>query len=132
MKKHILLIDEDKHELKSFMQIVNNCHGAFKCTYANTATQALEMLRYLEIDFIFINYHLTHINSLHLVSAIRYESKHENAGIYIYAGEMDNETIKMARLLGASGCIKRSADLQSLVSRFNSILSVRQKQSVHD
>ena len=127
MKKHILLVHEDKHELKSFMAIVNQCAGAFKCTYASSPAHALEMLRYLEADFIFIDHKPGGFDSIKLVSAIRCGLKHALAGIYLYGGEIDDEANKMATLAGASGCVSKSQDMQMTLSLFNSIFSIQCK-----
>jgi len=52
MKQHILFINEDKNELIFFpdaLKIVPY-HEGFKCTYASSPGQALEMLKFLVPD----------------------------------------------------------------------------------
>jgi CheY-like chemotaxis protein len=131
MKKHILLVHENKNELKSFMEIVNTCHGVFKCTYASNGAHALEMLRYLEPDLIYIDYNLGDITAQQLVMVIRYGQKHDKAGIYLYGGIMDDDTGKTIKLSDVSGCLEKTSDLRTMLMQFNSKLSMQQTPVFH-
>ncbi|TMI68575.1 MAG: response regulator [Bacteroidetes bacterium] len=90
MKKHILLIDHDKNELTAFMAALKEIQGDFKCTYAESSAQALEMLKYLQPDFIFIDYDLPEVNGLRLLSVIRNEPALKQAKIFIYTEMVKN------------------------------------------
>jgi DNA-binding NarL/FixJ family response regulator len=121
MKKHILLIDHDKNELTAFMAALKEIQGDFKCTYAESSAHALDMLKYLKPDFIFVDYDLPEINGLQLLSVIRNESALREAKVFIYTEMIGEEICKMARILGASGCIEKHATVSWLTHLFRAI-----------
>jgi DNA-binding NarL/FixJ family response regulator len=121
MKKHVLLIDHDKNELTAFMAALKEIQGEFKCTYADSSAQALEMLKYLQPDFIFVDYDLPQVNGLQLLSVIRSDAALKQAKIFIYTEMISEEIGKMARILGASGCIEKHATVTWLAHLFRAI-----------
>jgi len=121
MKKHLLLIDDDKNELNFFMAALKNISGDFKCTYAESSKQALEMLRYIQPDFIFLDYNLPQVNGLQVLSVIRNEPGLQRTKVYIYTETISEEIDKMARLLGAAGCIEKSKTITWLAHLFKAI-----------
>jgi DNA-binding NarL/FixJ family response regulator len=121
MKKHILLIDADRHELTAFMAALKEMIGEYKCTYAESSEQALEMLKFIQPDFIFIGYNLPRVNGLQVLSVIRSEARLQRAKVYIYTETITEEIGKMARVLGAAGCIEKKATVSWLTHLFKAI-----------
>ena len=121
MKKHLLLIDADKKELTNFMSALKDINGDFKCTYAERSEQAMDMLKYIQPDFIFMDYNLPSVNGLQLLSVIRNEPRLQRTKIYIYTETISEEVDKMARLLGAAGCIEKNATVNWLTHLFKAI-----------
>jgi len=121
MKKHLLLIDDDKNELTLFMSALKDINGDFKCTYADRSEQALDMLKYIQPDYIFIEYDLPNVNGLQVLSVIRNEPGLQRTKIYIYTETISEEIDKMARLLGAAGCIEKKATVGWLTHLFKAI-----------
>jgi len=123
MKKRILLIDEDKEQFISFLEILKHCQGPFKCTHATSGRQAIELLQHTVPDIIFINYELSEIDALQVVSAIRFQSRLKETKVYLYSDNITDENSKMARMLGATGCIEMSAEQSDLIHKFKAIFS---------
>ena len=123
MKKRVLLIDEDKDELGTFLEIFKHVGGPLKCTHADSGRQAIEVLQHTVPDFIFIDYELPEINALQVVSAIRFQSKLRETKVYLYSESITDESSKMARMLGATGCIEMSGELSDLIHKFKAIFS---------
>ena len=121
MKKHILLIDNNKDQLAIFMAALREIQGDFNCTYAGSSEQALEMLEYIQPDFIFVANNLPHVNGLQIMSVIRNEPALERCKVYIYTEIVSEEISKMAELLGASGCIENSEEISWLTHLFKAI-----------
>jgi two-component system chemotaxis response regulator CheY len=121
MKKHILLIDNNKSELTIFMAALKEIQGNFKCSHAESSEQALAMLEYIQPDFIFVSHNLPHVNGLQIISVIRNEPVLERSKVYTYTEMISEEISKMARLLGASGCIEKSAEISWLIHLFKAI-----------
>jgi CheY-like chemotaxis protein len=123
MKKRVLVVDEDRNELDSFLEILRHIQGPVKCTHADSGRQAIEVLQHTAPDFIFIDYELSEINALQVVSAIRFQSKLKDTKVYLYSETITDDSSKMARMLGATGCIEMSGDLNDLVHKFKAIFS---------
>src|SRR5687767_13934474 len=104
MKKHILLVDDDKDELKLFMEALADVPGSFKCTYANNATQGLDMLNYLHPDFSFIDYNLPQVNGLDMLAEIKKDRRVNDIPVFLYSTNIARNTRESARALGAAGC----------------------------
>jgi DNA-binding NarL/FixJ family response regulator len=123
MKKRVLVIDEDRNELVSFMEILKNIKDSCKCSFAHSGKQAIELLRHTTPDYIFIDYGLSQINALQVLYAIRFQSKFKETKVYLYSDHIDDDSSKMARMLGATGCIEKSCEFSNLVHKFKAIFS---------
>jgi len=121
MKKHILLIDGDKNELTTFVSALKNINADYQCAYAENSEQALDLLKYIHPDFIFIAYDLPDVNGLQVLSVIRNEPRLQRTKIYICTETISEEVDKMARLLGAAGCIEKNATISWLTHLFKAI-----------
>lgn len=111
MKKHILLIDEDKDKLKLFMEALADVPGSFKCTYASCAAQGLDMLQYLHPDFIFIDYNLPQVNGLEMLALIKRDHKINDIPVFLYSTNINKSTNEAAMALGAAGCIEKPTSI---------------------
>lgn len=125
MKKHILLIDNDKEELNYFLEALKKVpdEDGFKCTYANSLTQALEMLKYLVPHFIFINDNKFETDGLQLLAFVKNERRLLNTKFFLYSASISEETNKMAILLGASGCIEKPVSVERLTHELRAVLA---------
>jgi len=123
MKKRVLLVDEDKDQLVSFLEIFKHVPGPLKCTHSDNGRHAIDMLQHTVPDFIFIDYDLSESDALQLVSAIRFQSKLRETKVYLYSTSITDENSKMARMLGATGCIEMSGELSDLIHKFKAIFS---------
>ncbi len=123
MKIHVLIIDDDPNELASFMEVLKNVKDSIRCSYAQRGRQAIEMLQHTIPDFIFIDYELSEINALQVLSAIRFQKKLKETKVYLYSNHVSDDTSKMAKMLGATGCIEKSGEFSELVHKFKAVFS---------
>jgi CheY-like chemotaxis protein len=123
MKKNLLLIDDDQDEFAIFMDALNDLHGSFKCDYAGSAEQALELLQSRVPDFIFVDFNMPNFNGLQLLSVIKGEPKLKKSKIFLYSGNISEETHKMARIFGAAGCIEKPGTINKLIHNFKAIFA---------
>lgn len=123
MRKRVLLVDQDQAELNIFISIFSSFKGSLKCDIAGSGGQALELIRKKSPDFVFVDHELNDINALQLLSAIRFEARLRKSKVFLYAKNISIETSKMARMLGASGCIERTDDLNTLSHQLTAILA---------
>jgi PleD family two-component response regulator len=110
MKKHVLIIDDDKDEMKSFYAALNNVPGSFKCTYASSGRQALDMLNYIRPDFIFVDLYLSGMDGIELLELIREDRRFHETKIFLYAPYVTEGIRDIVMESGANGCIAKSPD----------------------
>jgi len=110
MKQHIMLIDSNRDELKTFMSALDGASPAdgFKCTYSDNMRQALLMLDYLVPHYIFVELNMPVLSGLDFLAITRSESRLQRTKIYLYSKDMSPEIVSRAYLLGASGCVSKN------------------------
>jgi CheY-like chemotaxis protein len=121
MNKHILLIDDDEDEFAIFTDALNRVGDFYKCTYAANAEQAMDILKQVQPDFIFVDYNLPRINGLEFISVARNNVKPVTK-VFLYSTSIGERMIKMARLLGAAGCIEKPVSITELTRELKIIL----------
>ena len=125
MKTHILLIDDDKEEVTFLMDALRQVphEDGFKCTYANTPQQGIQMLRYLVPDVIFVDLKMPDINGLQFLSEISSLPSLKNTRIYLYSLFLNDTIRNTAISLGAWGCIEKTFSINTLSNELNMILA---------
>jgi CheY-like chemotaxis protein len=127
MKPHILLVDDDKDELLIFLDALREVpeEDGFKCSYANSAEKALEMLKFLVPDFIFLDFNLPGMNGLQLLSYINTQLDLKHTPVYMYSNKITDAIRQSAKLLGADGCIAKADSIHALRNELESVLVSR-------
>lgn len=123
MKKHVLLIDDDKDELFLFNEPLKEVPGSFKCTYANSGAQAVDMLNYIQPDFIFIDYNLPLMDGVELLSQIRKDKRIADIPVFLYSASISKEVNSTALHNGATGCIRKPNSIGMMTMVLKSIFS---------
>lgn len=124
MKTHILLIDDDKDELTFFLdalKLVPHDDG-FKITFANSATQAIEMLRHLVPDIILVDFQMPGTNGLHFLSTVNNQPSLQRTRKYLYSMFVNEIMSRNAIKLGASGCIKKTFRITDLADELQKLI----------
>jgi DNA-binding NtrC family response regulator len=117
MKKHILLIDDDKDELTIFMAALRKVphDDGFKCTYASDAAQAIEMLKYLVPDCIFTDFNISGMNGLDVLSYVKSQQQLEKTRLCLYSNLIDEKTKSRADAMGAY-CLQKPDTIDKLAN----------------
>lgn len=120
MKTHLLFIGGSKNELSEFLEALGKVpeDDGFKCTYAITVSQGLEMLKYLVPDHILLNDVNSEDDCMRFMSVITMRPKLDSVKIHLYGGD---EVI--ANRLGIPGCIRKTESLEALTTQLSSILA---------
>jgi CheY-like chemotaxis protein len=126
MKKYILFIDDDTDELMIFLDAMNKVPGEFKCTYASSPHQAIEILKEVIPDFIFVDYNLPRLNGLQFLSLLKTDDKWKNVPKFLYSNRISDDISKMAKVLGATGCIEKTDTVGLLAVELRTIFQTRQ------
>jgi DNA-binding response OmpR family regulator len=122
MCKHFFLVDDDDDELEIFMEALSKLQIQCKCTYAQSAEQALEILNYLKPDVVFIDINMPKIDGFECVKRIRSKDGHANTKLVMYSNGISDVTVEDARSFGASDCIKKTSSIAELVSAMKRVL----------
>jgi hypothetical protein len=120
MKTHLLFIGGSKNELSEFLDALGRVpeDDGFKCTYALSVAQSLEMLKYLVPDQIFLNDVVPEDDCRHFMSVVALRPKLESTKIHLYGGD---ESI--ANKLGIQGCIRKCETTEELTLLLTPILA---------
>jgi CheY-like chemotaxis protein len=128
MKPHLLLIDDDQDELRILSDSLEQAGIDCKCTWATCPLHALEILRYLSTDLIFIDYHMPKMNGIECIGKIREIPGCGEITIVLYSSELNDELVQAAYAAGAHHCVKKTdnsvlltAALQNLFSATNEV-----------
>ena len=128
MKKHILLIDDDKDELMIFMDALSQVphDDGFKCTFAGSARQAIEMLKYLVPDYIFSDFNMHEMNGIELLRYIKERQPLNKTELCLYSGHIDAETARKAAMIGVH-CIQKTGTIASLAKNLSRLFAMERQ-----
>ncbi|HET6995303.1 MAG TPA: response regulator [Chitinophagaceae bacterium] len=126
MKTHILLVDSDKDELTFLMdalKLVSHDDG-FKCSYASSGEQAIEILQHLVPDLIFVDFKLRGMNGLQFLSEISNQPSLQHTKKYLYSMFINELMSTAATEIGASGSVLKTFKITELSDELERIMSV--------
>lgn len=120
-----MVIDDDKDELSFFLDALReiNDEDGFKCTYADSSAHALDILKHLTPDYIFVDFNMPKVNGLEFLDLIHHEQRLKNTRAYLYSVHIDEQTTAKAIGSGAQGCLKKTTTIQSLSTSLSNIFS---------
>jgi DNA-binding response OmpR family regulator len=122
MCKHFFLIDDDEDELEIFVEALSKLNIHCKCTYAQSAEQALDMLNYLTPDVIFVDINMPRINGFECSRLIRHKKNHNDTYIVMYSSGVTETTINLAVANGANTCLRKTTSIADLVKAMEKMI----------
>jgi len=125
-KKSILLIDDNKDELRIFVNALNELGVAYNCSYAVNAEQGLKILHGLIPDYIFLDVDTE--DDFACVEQIRKMKKLSDVPVIIYAAQLRDEIRKSALKLGSVVFLKKTKSIRALTETLKMILTPTQKE----
>ena len=98
----------------------------FKCTYAGTTAQAIEMLQFLVPDYIFTDFNIPRMNGLEFLQYIREQQRFDNTQLCLYSTHIGEEIRGKAANLGIN-CIQKTGTIESLVRKLSDLLDANRQ-----
>ena len=124
MKTHILLIDDDIDEMKTFVEALKQVVAPFKCTYASNGIHALKMLFYLRPEAIFVDYNMPAMNGLEFVAEIKKNEELQCIPVFLYSSHISLDTMEKAEKMGIAGCMEKPSSIEGLVKALKSVFTI--------
>jgi CheY-like chemotaxis protein len=124
MKQHILLVDDDKDELTLFEDALDKVPGesGFKCLYAGNGPEALDILKFITPDYIFLDINMPLMDGLELLVKIKEEPNTKHVKIYLHSTKITDSNYRTAMKAGATGCIRKVGSIQELANELIPVL----------
>jgi CheY-like chemotaxis protein len=123
MRPHLLLIDDDEDELRILSDALRDAGIDCKCTWATSPIQALDILKYLPADFIFIDYNMPKMNGIECISHIRKLPDRCDIPLILYSNALNDTLVQQALDAGAYTCLKKTSDNISLRKNLQTVFS---------
>ena len=122
MKKHVLLIDDDKDEMIILSEALQDTDLSYKCTWAQGVDHALKMLAYMKPDLIFIDLNMPLRDGIDGISSIRQKEHLHEVPIILYSNSIDN-SVDLAMATGADLCVKKPTSMNEISAMLVSVFS---------
>ena len=84
MKKTILLIDDDLDEHEWFREALQSYDNSICCITANNCTEAIELIRDIPADVIFLDFKMCPLNGLECLKIIKQTPSMIDIPVYMY------------------------------------------------
>ena len=118
MKKHILLIEKNRGGYEEFMNVLETTDIDCKVTYTTNYEHALEMLRYLIPDCIFMRIDISEEKAIECIKKISNSEALGDSKVVVYDDEVTSRMIRQSIQEGADYCIDKPstyADMNQLL-----------------
>jgi CheY-like chemotaxis protein len=117
MKYHILFINESKDECNLFLEALQVLPDGerYKCTYADSPWEALEMLKHMTPDYIFFDMYMDDMDGPEFLSLIKKDPNLVRTKAWLYSSEISEDTYSQLISAGAAGWIEKTDSIDRLV-----------------
>jgi DNA-binding NtrC family response regulator len=119
MKTLIFLIDDDEDEKEIFVRALDEAGVACEFVYFNCVQKALNMLKWVSPDYIFIDMNMPVMNGLEGIARIRRMERMSNVNMVMYSNGITEKLTQEAKKQGALTCMKKPSTINELTGFFN-------------
>ena len=128
MHKNFFLIDDDPDELDIFSEALSEVDPTCTCVWADSPFTALELLKKQVPDIIFLDINMPRMDGFECLREIRKMDHLSAVPIILYSNGINDEACKKAVRLGASGCVRKAADIPKLTSIIRRVMKKQDNQ----
>lgn len=122
-QKLILLVDDDDDEHEIFLSALKNTNESCNFIGVDSCEEALNILKDIEPDYIFIDVNMPRTNGMICLTEIKKISRIAHVPVYMYSTGMNARDGQKALQLGAVDYIIKPNSISSLSTLLKKILS---------
>jgi CheY-like chemotaxis protein len=121
---HVLVVD-DNAQMRFLLRCLLRAGGIFKVTEAETAAQAIEVMRGAGVDLIVLDWKMAPIDGLAFTRMLRldHDSPNPYAPVLMLTAHTEASRVAAARDAGVSGFVKKPISARLLFERISSALT---------
>ena len=123
VQKIVLLIDDDDDEHEIFLSALKNIDGSFDFIGIDNCEEALNILKELEPDYIFIDVNMPRINGMTCLQEIKKINRIAHIPVYMYSTGMSARDGQTALQMGAVEYIIKPNSISSLSALLKKIFN---------
>ncbi len=121
-QKTILLVDDDEDEHEIFLSALKNICSNFHLVSADSCDNALDMLKHLEPDYIFIDLNMPRTNGIICLQEIKKIKRLAHIPVYMYSTGINTKEGQKALQLGAVDYLVKTNSLSTLGALLKKII----------
>jgi len=121
MKQHVLLVDDDKEEMEILTEALYKVAVNFKCTWAKGSFHALQIIKYIKPDIIFIDYLMPKMDGITCIKTIRQLPGYDKVPLILYSNLIDDRIFTEALTAGVTTCLRKTANFNELCENLNEL-----------
>jgi DNA-binding NtrC family response regulator len=122
-KKIVLLIDDDEDEHEIFLSALKNAARSFDFISADSCEKALNILKKIDPDYIFIDVNMPRINGMICLERIKKINRIAHVPVYMYSTGINAHDGQKALQLGAVDYIIKPNSISVLSTMLKEILN---------
>ncbi|MBV9960992.1 MAG: response regulator [Parafilimonas sp.] len=123
MQKIVLLVDDDEDEHEIFLSALHYTDNSYKFISANSCEKAIDLLKSLKPDYIFIDVNMPRVNGMTCLEEIKKISTISHIPVYMYSTGMNAHDGEKAMKLGAVDYIIKPNSVSNLSTMLKKILN---------
>jgi CheY-like chemotaxis protein len=131
MKTHILFVDHHVDDLRLFSGALSDVGIPNKCTYAQNALYALQLLEFITPDIIVMEINMPLMSGLECLVQIRKNPKLESATVILFSNTVSAKLEQEVMQAGASWCVPKPRSVQGFTRLLTRALSPDLTDKIH-
>jgi hypothetical protein len=124
-KLAITLVGNDISSFDMFEAAFRELNECVDYYFAGNSSEGLEPIRARKPELLFISVDDKPAATLQFLSVIKSDGKLKSARVFLYGPCFEDDVCKLARMLGASGCIERTTCATTFMRELKAVLDPR-------
>jgi CheY-like chemotaxis protein len=125
-----LLVTDDNPQMRTIVGTVLNAAGVLDIHFAADGSQALEKLRRMDFDCIYVDFEMPQMNGIEFVQTMRsMDKRHRFTPVVMLTGYADRSHLTLARDSGVNEFLRKPVTARDILMRLEAVI-LRPRQFV--